>query len=94
MTARDDQRDGGQPDHGGAPADGDYGFSGRSGFAEGNYSGAYGRGSAGERDNPSVSGVEGAGTARGGNAIPTPDETDRLRGDDVDAPGGGPGGGA
>jgi hypothetical protein len=72
---RDEER-GGVPESGSAPADGDYGFSGRGGFAEGNYSGAYGRGSAGARDNPSASGVEGAGTARGGNALPAPDPAD------------------
>ena len=87
MTTRDDQRDGGPPDDGASASD--YGFSGRSGFTEGNYSGAYGRGAAGERDNPSASGVEGAGNARGGNAVPTPDETDRLRADDADAEEGG-----
>ena len=76
MAQHDEQGGGGQGAQGGTPADGDYGFSGRAGFAEGSYSQAYGRGSAGARDNPSASGVEGAGTARGGNAIPSPDTAD------------------
>ena len=76
MTQRDDERGGDAPDRDGTSADGDYGFSGRGGFAEGNYSGAYGRGTAGARDNPSVSGVSGAGTERGGNAVPWPDPAD------------------
>ena len=82
---RDDTRDGAQnggaqnggaQDGGSASTGNDYGFSGRGGFAEGSYSGAYGRGSAGARDNPSASGVEGAGTTRGGNALPAPDPAD------------------
>jgi hypothetical protein len=72
----DERRGDTDPAEGGTPADGDYGFSGRAGFSEGNYSGAYGRGGAGARDNPSASGVEGAGTTRGGNAIPSPDPAD------------------
>ena len=71
------QNDGAQ-DGGSAPMGNDYGFSGRGGFAEGSYSGAYGRGSAGARDNPSASGVEGAGTSRGGNALPAADPADRA----------------
>ena len=78
MDRSDDER-------GDTPANGDYGFSGRSGFAEGNYSGAYGRGAAGARDNPSASGVGGAGTARGGNAVPSPDPADVETADRDDA---------
>ena len=81
---RDDTRggakDGGAQDGGSAPTGNDYGFSGRGGFAEGSYSSAYGRGSAGARDNPSASGVEGAGTSRGGNALPAPDLADDVGG--------------
>jgi hypothetical protein len=77
---RDDTRDGvrkdGAQDGGSASTGNDYGFSGRGGFAEGSYSSAYGRGSAGARDNPSAGGVEGAGTSRGGNARPSPDPAD------------------
>ena len=86
-----DQRD--NQSGGGDSANEDYGFSGRGGFEEGNYSSAYGRGSAGERDNPSASGVGGGGYERGGTDIPTPDviagqpvraddEGDEGRGDD------------
>jgi hypothetical protein len=77
---RDQTRDEGAQDGGQDGIDSwagsEYGFSGRGGFVEGNYSAAYGRGSVGARDNPSVSGVEGAGTSRGGNSLPTPDPTD------------------
>ena len=74
---RDDERSGGDmPASGSAPADDDYGFSGRHGFEEGNYSGAYGRGTAGARDTPSASGLGGAGYARGGNSLPAPDPAD------------------
>ncbi len=69
-------QNGGAQDGGVAWTGNDYGFSGRGGFAEGSYSAAYGRGSAGARDNPSASGVEGAGTSRGGNALPAPDPAD------------------
>jgi hypothetical protein len=51
----------------------DYGYSGRGGFEEGNYSGTYGRGTAGAHDAPSASGHAGAGFARGGTEIPSPD---------------------
>lgn len=72
---RDDERQRqGVPKSGSEPADDDYGFSGRTGFREGSYSEAYGRGSAGERDTPSASGVSGAGYSRGGADIPAPDE--------------------
>ena len=84
MTQNGERSDDRRDAQGGTPADGDYGFSGRGGYDEGNYSGAYGRGAAGARDNPSASGVEGAGTARGGNAIPAPDPADGLRVEDVD----------
>lgn len=54
------------------PADRDYGYSGR-GVQEGNYSGAYGRGTAGETDTPSSSSELGAGYTAGGTDLPTPD---------------------
>jgi hypothetical protein len=83
-----DERDAGTPE-GGAPADGDFGFTGRSGFSEGNYSGAYGRGTAGARDNPSASGTGGAGITRGGNATPAPDPADvEAQGDGSEGVGG------
>jgi len=93
MTERDDrgEREGEASDPGGATeadrqgyADRDYGFSGRDGFQEGNYSGYYGRGTEGERDNPSASGYGGAGYARGGTDIPRPDREppDAVRRDD------------
>lgn len=67
-----------------AYADRDYGFSGRCGFQEGNYSSAYGRGAAGERNTPSPSGFAGAGYDRGGTDIPKPDREppDAVRVDD------------
>jgi hypothetical protein len=81
---RDDERSGDDmPTSGSAPADEDYGFSGRHGFEEGNYSGAYGRGTAGAHDTPSASGLGGAGYARGGNSLPTPDPADVQGADQV-----------
>ncbi|MFL5577889.1 MAG: hypothetical protein ACJ79S_18190 [Gemmatimonadaceae bacterium] len=64
--------------------DRDYGFSGRDGFQEGNYSSYYGRGTAGERNAPSASGYAGAGYDRGGTDIPGPDREppDAVRVDD------------
>lgn len=56
-----------------ASAGDEYGFSGRAGYTEGNYSGAYGRGSAGQRDSPSASGVAGGGYTHGGTDIPSPE---------------------
>ena len=56
-------------------ADRDYGFSGRE-VEEGNYSGAYGRGTAGETDTPSAGGALGAGYRNGGADIPAPDYED------------------
>jgi hypothetical protein len=80
----DGTRNGGAQDGGSAWTGNDYGFSGRGGFAEGSYSGAYGRGSAGASDNPSASGAESAGPARGGNALPAPGPADDA---DDEAPG-------
>lgn len=56
-------------------ADRDYGYSGRK-VQEGEYSGAYGRGMAGETDAPSAGGAVGAGYRNGGADIPAPDYED------------------
>lgn len=64
----------------------DYGYSGRT-RDEGNYSDAYGRGTAGETDTPSAGGSVGAGYSRGGGDVPAPDDEDGpVREGDEDDP--------